>query len=389
MLRTKSEMLLQTSLGNSLRAIQGWSTDSVKQTYTRALQLSKEQGLDEHSFPAVFGLWTWNFPRGSLGEAQDLAAQLINVAENVDNSAYKVLAHEALGFTSFAQGKFTAAHAELERSISMCEDSQAVTYLDLSAQDPRVHVRSYDGMVLWFLGHPDQALRICNEARAYADASQYPFSQAMARSIGLRVHQLRGEAAVVVSQANAAIALCEEHEFVHYLAMALILRGWASTQQGEFEKGIAEMQEGLEKERTTGALLFETYSLGLLADAYIKNESYEQAFQFLDQARLRLDDANSERFYAAEIYRLLGEAHLRSHQDIDQAEHYFCKGLEIAREQKAKSLELRLCTSIYDLYAVRQNADQYRSQLAEIYGTFSEGLDTTDLVSANAKVNEA
>ena len=39
------------------------------------------------------------------------------------------------------------------------------------------------------------------------------------------------------------------------VAMALILRGWASAQQGEFEKGIAEIQEGLEKERAIGALV--------------------------------------------------------------------------------------------------------------------------------------
>jgi predicted ATPase len=259
----------------------------------------------------VFGLWFWNFVRASLGEAQELAAQLINTAENVENSAYKVLAHEALGFTAFAQGKFAAAHAELERSITGCEDSETAAYLDLSAQDPRVHARLYDGIVLWFLGYPDQALRICAEARVYADASQYPFSEAMARSISLRVHQLRGEAAVVADQANAAIALCEENEFVHYLAMALILRGWASVEQGEFEKGIAEIQQGLEKERATGALLYEPYILGLLADAYIKSERYGQALHFLDQARLRLDDENSERFYAAEIYRLLGETHLR------------------------------------------------------------------------------
>ncbi len=386
MLRNKSELLLQTSLGNSLRATKGWSIDSVKHAYTRALQLCKESGFDEHTLPAVFGLWTWNFVRAALGEAQALAEHLLNTAENVDDSVYKVLAHEALGFTLFAHGKFAAAHAELERSISMCEDSKAAAYLDLSAQDPRVHVRLYDGMVLWLLGYPDQALRICAEARRYADTSQHPFSEAMARTISLRVHQFRGEAAVVAGQANAAIALCEEHEFVHYLAMALILRGWASAQQGEFEKGIAEIQEGLEKERATGALLFESYTLGLLADACIKNERYGQAFDFLDQAQLRLDEENSERFYAAEIYRLLGETYLRSRQDLDQAERYFCKGLKVAREQKAKSLELRLCVSIYDLYELRQNADKYRPQLGEIYGSFSEGFDTADLVRAKARL---
>jgi class 3 adenylate cyclase/tetratricopeptide (TPR) repeat protein len=384
-LRNKSELLLQTSLGNSLRAIKGWSID-MKQAYTRALELCKESGFDEHTFPAVFGLCSWIFVRAALSEAQVLAERLLNAAEKVDDSVYKVLAQEALGFTLFARGQFVAAHAALERSIRMCEDSKARAYLDLSAQDPRVHVRLYDGMVLWLLGYPDQALRICAEARLYADRSQHPFSEAMARTITLRVHQLRGEAAVVAAQADAAIALCQEHEFVHYLAMALMLRGWASAEQGEFEKGIAEIQAGLEKERATGALLYESYSLGLLADACIENERYDQAFDFLNKAQLRLDEENSERFYAAEIYRLLGETHLRSRQDLDQGERWFCKGLEVAREQKAKSLELRLCVSIYDLCELRKDADKYRSQLGEIYGSFSEGFDTTDLIRAKARL---
>jgi tetratricopeptide (TPR) repeat protein len=241
-------------------------------------------------------------------------------------------------------------------------------------------------MALWFLGYPDQALRICAEARRYATASQHPFSEAMARTISLRVHQFRGDAAVVAGEANAAIALCEEHEFGYYQAIALSLRGWARAQQGELEKGIAEIQEGLEKERATGALLYETYTLGLLADACIKNERYGQALDFLRQAQLRLDDRNSGCFYAAEIYRLLGEAYLRSHQDLDQAEHYFSKGLKVAREQKAKSLELKLCLSIYDLYELRQNANMYRSQLGEIYGFFREGFDTMDLATARARL---
>jgi predicted ATPase/class 3 adenylate cyclase len=388
MLRNKSELLLQTSLGNALRAIKGWSADSVKQAYTRALQLCKESGLDEHTFPAAFGFWTWNFVHGTLAEAQAIAENLLNTAEIVDDPIYKVLAHEALGFTLFAQAKFAAAHAELKGSISMCEDSDAAAYLDRSAQDPRVHVRLYDGWVLWFLGYPDQALQICAEARRYADASDHPFSKAMARTISLRVHQLRGEAAVVADQANAAIVLCEEHEFAHYLAMALILRGWANAHQGDSEKGIAEIQEGLEKVRAIGALLYEPYILGLLADACIKNELYEQAFDVLNEAHLWLGKENFEHFYAAEIYRLLGETQLRSHQDLEQAEHYFSEGLKIAREQEAKSLELRLCASIYDLSQLRQrpNADGYRLQLGEIYGTFTEGFDTTDLVKAKARL---
>jgi predicted ATPase len=170
--------------------------------------------------------------------------------------------------------------------------------------------------------------------------------------------------------------------------MALVLRGWARAQQGEFEKGIAEIQEGLEKERATGALLLESYSLGLLADACIKNKRFGQALEFLRQVKLDNVD-NTERFYAAEIYRLLGETYLRSNQNLDQAEHYFLSGLALAREQNAKSFELRLCLSMCDLYDLRRNSDMCRSQLGEIYGSFTEGYDTSDLVKARASLKRA
>lgn len=380
------ELLLQTSLGNALQAAKGWSIESVKPAYTRALELCKETGLDEHTLPAVFGLWTWNFVHSSLNEAQSLAEELLRTAENVGDTVYRVLAHEALGFTLFGKGQFAASHAELQRSISMCEDSATAKYLDLSAQDPRVHARLYDGMVLWFLGYPDQALRICAEARRYADASQHPFSEAMALTISLRVHQLRGEAADVAAQVNAAISLCEEHEFLHYLATALILRGWASAQQGDFEKGIADMELGLEKQRTTGALLYESYTLALLADACIRNEHYREALDFLDQAQSRLDKEHCERFYSAEIYRLLAEANLWLHNDPGRAEHFLHKGIQVAREQNARSFELKLCLAMDDLYDIKQSGEQCRSRLGEVYRSFTEGFETADLVRARAKL---
>ncbi|MGC1378485.1 MAG: hypothetical protein WA821_19795, partial [Anaerolineales bacterium] len=63
--------------------------------------------------------------------------------------------------------------------------------------------------------------------------------------------------------------------------------------------------------------------------------------------------------------------------------------LKVSREQKAKSLELRLCLSMCDLHDLEQTADKYRSQLGEVYGSFSEGFDTADLVRAKARLKSA
>src|SRR5262245_20300681 len=142
LLRSKMELQLQIALGNSLRATKGWSIEEVKHAYTRALQLSRESGLAEQTFQALFGLWAWNFVHAALGEAQNLAEHLLEAVKTADNRIHRALAHEALGFTLFAYGKFDGAHAELERGLSMCEAAEAAGYLDPSAQDPRVHIRS-------------------------------------------------------------------------------------------------------------------------------------------------------------------------------------------------------------------------------------------------------
>lgn len=383
-LRTKSELLLQMALGNSLRAIKGWSTEGAKQAYARAFQLCKESGFDEHTVPAVFGLYAWSFVRALLDEAQALAEHLLNTAANMSDPACKVIAYQAVGFTQFAQGNFVAAHRSLECGMSFCEGRETALYFNLTGQDPRVHVRLYHGMTLWQLGYPDRALRMCAEASALVDSSLHPFSEAMARTVSLRVHQFRGDAAAVVEHADAAVAVCEAHEFVHYLGMSLILRGWALASQGEFERGMVEMQEGLEKQRTAGALLYETYALGLMADACVTHGRYAQAFDFLRQAEQKLEAGNTDLFYASEIFRLFGEVHLRSDKDMIRAEQYIAKGLAIAREQQARSFQLRLLSSACDLDG-SPHIESYRRQLAEVYFSFSEGFDTADLVKASER----
>jgi DNA-binding response OmpR family regulator/tetratricopeptide (TPR) repeat protein len=382
--RHKAEVAIQTMLGNSLRAREGWAAEKVKAAYSRAVQLCTPDTPNELTFGPLFGLWAWHFVRPVLPEAQELAERLIAIARCTGSPEYEVLARHAVGSTFFAQGKFEAADVQLERCIALCDDRHVSAYYDLSGQDPRVHARLYRAMVLCFLGLPHRASALAQEALQYADSFQDPFSEAMARTIGLRISQFRGEAALIVAQADAVIDLCKEYEFVHYLAMNFIVRGWARATQGEFEDGIADLLEGLRIQRNNGALILETYTMGLLGDACIKHGRYEQALGFLQQAARNLDGDHSARFYAAEIYRLLGEAKFRLTRSQTQAEQFFSKGLALAREQKARSLELKLYMSLCELYQSTPKAEQFRNSLQELLSSFHERYDTLDLIRAKA-----
>jgi predicted ATPase len=67
-----------------------------------------------------------------------------------------------------------------------------------------------------------------------------------------------------------------------------------------------------------------------------------------------------------------------------EAEGYFLKAIEIARQQEAKWWELRATTSLARLWQRQGKANQAHSMLSELYNWFTEGFDTKDLQEAKA-----
>ena len=71
-----------------------------------------------------------------------------------------------------------------------------------------------------------------------------------------------------------------------------------------------------------------------------------------------------------------------------KAEAYFDRALVIARQQQAKSWELRAAVSMARLWREQGKRDEARDLLAPVYGWFTEGFDTLDLKEAKALLDE-
>ena len=92
-----------------------------------------------------------------------------------------------------------------------------------------------------------------------------------------------------------------------------------------------------------------------------------------------------ERWCEAEVNRIAGEIALLSPEpDVAKAEAYFERALAVAREQQAKSWELRAAMSMARLWRDQGKRDEARDLLAPVYGWFTEGFDTLDLKEAKA-----
>ena len=96
-------------------------------------------------------------------------------------------------------------------------------------------------------------------------------------------------------------------------------------------------------------------------------------------------EVTKERMFEAEINRVAGEIALMSpKRDAAKAQVYFERALAVARQQQAKSWELRAAMSLARLWRDQGKVQQARELLAPVYGWFTEGFDTRDLKEAKA-----
>jgi predicted ATPase len=125
-----------------------------------------------------------------------------------------------------------------------------------------------------------------------------------------------------------------------------------------------------------------------LARAYGDNGQFDNAWRCIGEAVTVIENAK-ERWYEAEVHRTAGEVALKSpKRDAAKAEAHFERALAVARQQQAKSWELRAAMSMARLWRDQGKRDEARELLAPVYGWFTEGFDTLDLKEAKALLDE-
>jgi predicted ATPase len=164
-------------------------------------------------------------------------------------------------------------------------------------------------------------------------------------------------------------------------AGVLSLTGKPSDAVGIFSSAIPVM-------RSTGSRLFRPMYLSLLARAYGELGQFDDAWSHVGEA-ITAVETTKETWYEAEVHRIAGEIALMSpERDAAKAEACFERALAVAREQQAKSWELRAAMSMARLWRDQGKRDEARELLAPVYGWFTEGFDTLDLKQAKALLAE-
>jgi class 3 adenylate cyclase/predicted ATPase len=391
--RTQQELVLQTGLGVPLQATKGYASQEVEQVYARARELCRQVGKTPQLFPILWGLWAFYLTRAELQTAREVGEQCLTLAESVHDPTFFLGAQIALGHTSLFLGEFASSHAYEERASALYDPQQHRSLAFLYGADPGVGCFSFAALALWLLGYPARASKKIHQVFILTQEPSHPsHSLAFALATAAWFHQLRGETQTVQEQAEAVSVLSGKQGFSVWLAWGAMFRGWALSEQGQSEEGIAQIRQGLAAYQTLGTQIVQSYWLVLLAEANRKAGRPEEGLRVLAEA-LEVVDKTGEHFYAAELYRIKGELTLQSRNTnqesrAKEAEECFYKALAIARHQSAKSLELRAVMSLAKLCQQQGQQKEAHMMLAEIYGWFTEGFDTKDLQEAKMLLAE-
>ena len=386
--RVQKELDLQMSLGSVLMATRGSGAPEVEQAYARAQHLCQQVGQTPQLFPVLWGLWRFYFSRGQHQTGRGLGDRFLSAAQQQKDDSLLLVAHQMLGTTLFFLGEFAASHKHLEQGIALYvpqdQHELAVRY----GAAPGVQCLAYASQTLWYLGYPDQALKMSHKACTLAYEVSHPYSLALALYYSVRLHINRGELNTAQEPVDSLLRVSREYNFPFWIAAGATFEGWTKAASGQFEEGICQMSKGITAWLDTGAEVGHSTFLTLLAAIQGNGGYVEKGLSTLAKT-LEVISNGDESYYESETCRLQGKLLLqRDTSDVSQAENCFQKALDMARSQEAKSLELRSATSLAQLWRQQGKSQDAYEVLTPLYDWFTEGLDTADLQEAKALLEE-
>jgi predicted ATPase len=180
-------------------------------------------------------------------------------------------------------------------------------------------------------------------------------------------------------------ALAEEKDALFGSARTS-LQGSLFAQMGKAADAVQMTPRGLSAWQTTGSTNWLPSLLSHLAKSYGELGQVEEAWRYVGEAMTAIE-ASKETWFEPEAHRIAGEIAVKGPGAL-KAEAYFNRALALAREQQARSWELRAATSMARLWRDQGKRDEARELLAPVYGWFTEGFDTLDLKVTKALLDE-
>jgi len=281
-------------------------------------------------------------------------------------------------------GNFMDGKEHYDRALAIYDPVEHRSLTTSSGRDVGVALLSFRSSCVWVLGYPAASRNDAELAIKKARETGHPATLMYALNRAAINCTMGRDYAAAHAQVDEIIALADERG----KALESVSRGRLFALTGKASEAVRAITSGIASLRSTGATLNEPFHLWHLAIAYAELGQRDDAQRCIDDTIDKVE-RSKEKWCEAEVHRVAGEIALKSSApDTEKAEKHFGRALAVARQQHAKSWELRAAMSMVRLWRDQGKPQQARELLAPVYGWFTEGFDTPDLKDAKALLDE-
>jgi class 3 adenylate cyclase/predicted ATPase len=389
----REQINLQVGLSYALMQTKGYGASETKAAFEQARALiQRAAALGEPAedplalFSILYGMWVWNFAGFSSHATLDLARQFLTLARERDETLPLAIGHRMIAGSLLVAGDIAKAREHFDRASSLYKPDEHRPLVARIGHDLGVMTLCNRAIDLWLLGYPEAARADID--RALRDAREFKHAATLMYALTYNsiVNALRRD--VANAQADELVALADAKGALFWKASGQLIKSWLLVLTGRASDAVTSFSSAIAMFRSTGATIFVPLFLSMRGSAFAQLRQFDQARRCIGEA-MALAEASGERWFDAEIYRIAGEIELVSpERKGPNAQRYFEQALDVARAQQARSLELRAATSLARLWRDQGGRAEARDLLAPVYGWFTEGFDTSDLMEANALLAE-
>jgi predicted ATPase len=391
----REQIKLQVALITPLLHVKGYAAPETKAAAEQAhVLIEQAEALGEPPddplllFAILYGVWTSNYVAANGKAMRDLSAQFLALAEKQGAAAPLLIAHRIMGISLACTGDIAKSRAHFDRAIALYDPAEHRALATRFSVDSAVSILSYRSWALWFLGYPEAALADAN--RAIRDAQEMGQAATLLYALGhaLFTYFECGSYAKARMVVDELVVLADEKGTSFWKAQGMMNEGWLFAVTGKAADAVQKISSGLSAWRSTGAGVWRPTYLLYGTQAYSELGQLDDAWRCISEAMATIE-TTKEKWYEAEVNRVAGEIALKSKEpDAAKAEAYFERALTVARQQQAKSWELRAAMSTARLLRGQGERGAARELLAPVYAWFTEGFDTLDLKEAKALLAE-
>jgi hypothetical protein len=336
--------------------------------------------------PILYGLSMYRMCVGQVRESMCLAERILHEGESGNIDDMRMLGHVAVEVTSYFHGEFTPIDSHAQAILTRYDPARHRHIADLITTDPKTYALIYQAFAQWVRGYPERSARTLEAGVQHSRARGHLFDLAWTLQFVAKHYDVyRRQPEVCAARLDEFERLVHEQRiyFMEQIIGPICRAAWLLIDDRPRESS-ALFRESIPRWTDVGLGIDVPYYRTLHAQSAALAGERAAALSLIDEVLQQIERPGwEEKCIYAEALRTKAWI-FQLGNDLAGAEATYRAAIEVARQQQAKSWELRAATSYAGLLKDQSRRREARESLEPVYRWFTEGFDTRDLKEAKA-----